>query len=171
MSTVLAVYETRTKSEAPVIAPDGVIEAGRWIVAVRSAALADRTPDGRGVPDGTSALIVDIDLENRTAVTTSSYGDVLRLLDPPAGVDPTPTLYLKRDQTQLYGLNPRMKEAVQAVWLLPPSAPHPRTVTLSVTAETFKPKDNLYGTSGWFYPLVTVGKVTLEVAESQAMNL
>lgn len=170
ISTVTAIYEIRAKPQVPVIMPGAPTEAGRWIVGVRSAELANQTPDGSKMRDGKLALIVELDLENRTAATSNAYYNVLRLVEPSLGADAKPMLYLKRDGALLAGLNPRMKETVQAVWTLPPGTARPKAVKLSVTAETFKPKDNLYAAPGWFNPHV-VGDVVLAVADRDTPTL
>ncbi|MGH6761164.1 MAG: hypothetical protein ACRECW_06180 [Phyllobacterium sp.] len=163
-STIASVYEVRTRPEIPLIEPGEAVEAGRWNIRINSATIATQTPDGLQLRDGKSALVVDIDLENRTGTTSSVYYQALELTEPPAGADPQPLFFLKRDRAFLNGLNPRMPEAVQVVWRLSPDAVRPRNIELRIAAESFKPKDNLYAAPGWFNPH-TVGRVLLPVRD------
>lgn len=164
VSTVASVYQVQTKPEIPQIAPGQAIEAGRWNIAVNSAIITVEGPNGLQLPDGKSALIIDISLENRTETTSNVFSETLELVNPPEGVEPQPLFFLKRDRAFLHSLHPRMPESVQVLWRLPPDFVRPETIDLKINAETFKPKDNLYAAPGWFNPH-TVARVSLSVQE------
>jgi hypothetical protein len=149
VSLGLAIWDKREPPRIPQIHSGETVEAGRWSVRLISARAGERTPDGRPAPSGRVAVIVDLSLENRTAETSNLYYDVLKIADLPAGADAKPTLYLDRDRELLSALQPRLPERVSAAWLWPAGAPPPERLDLTIQAERFKPRDNLYAAPLW----------------------
>lgn len=162
-STGVAIYHARTAPGTPAIELGRPVEAGRWLVTLRAARAADRTPDGRKPQNGAFAVMVDADLLNRSGESTNIFGQVFRLVDAPKGVDPKPTLYLRRDGQMASALQPRLPEAVVVAWSYPDGASRPAEVRIAITGDRFKPKDNLYAAPGWFNPQV-VGEARVTVA-------
>lgn len=163
-STGYAVYEARHPETTPVIERGRAVEAGRWLVTLVSAKTAETTPDGRKPLKGGAVVLLELDLENRTAESSSLHQDIVTLLDAPPGVEARPTIYLKRDAAFAGALQPRLRETVVAAWTYPEGAPRPAEIRVAVRGWTFKPKDNLYAAPGWFNPKV-VGEARLPVPE------
>jgi HAMP domain-containing protein len=145
----LAVWDKREAPEIPRVEAGQRVEAGRWIVTLISARAADETPDGRPSRGGRKAVIVDLSLENRTAETSNVYYDVLKIEGLPPGADQKPMLYLARDKELLSGLQPRLAERVSAVWLWPAGVAPPERLGVTIQADRFKPRDNLYAAPLW----------------------
>jgi hypothetical protein len=145
----LAVWEKREPPQIPRIERGQAVEAGRWVVTLISARAADKTPDGRPAQGGRKAVIVELSLENRTAETSNVYYDVLKIEGLPPGADQKPMLYLARDKELLSGLQPRLAERVSAVWLWPAGVAPPERLGVTIQADRFKPKDNLYAAPIW----------------------
>lgn len=163
-STAYAVYEARNPETTPQIERGRTIEAGRWLVTLRSARAAETTPDGRKPLRGAYAVMLELDLENRTAESSGVLHDVVTLLDPPAGVEARPMVFLKRDAALAGALQPRLRETLVAAWGFPEGAPRPAEIRVAIRGWSFKPKDNLYGAPGWFNPRV-VGEARIPLMD------
>ncbi|SDR62573.1 hypothetical protein SAMN05519103_08013 [Rhizobiales bacterium GAS113] len=158
-SSALHLFESHSKSAVPSLAASSPIEAGQWLVALRGASVAMTTPDGRPVPKGQRAIVVETEMTNRTVASSNDFYSVLRL-DRPASPSSKPMLYLDRDRTLLTQLHPGLAEKVTVAWTVPAEGPPPAVLKLAVAAKTFKPRDNLYAAPGWFNEHV-VGTVDL----------
>ena len=144
------------------------IEAGRWqVVPHRAWASHQQRVYGVRVEPGQQALVVEVDLNNRSASSTREYVDTLRP-QWPADVKPKAAeVALVRDPKLLTLLHPGMPERMAYVWVLPDSVKLPEKMPVDVIAETYKRVDNLYGTPGWFNPKV-IGRFTLPIEMSAA---
>ncbi|MGO1077452.1 hypothetical protein [Inquilinus sp. CA228] len=146
---VMTIASYRTDQPVPKLSPGAPIEAGEWRVVPLSARIATTTPDGRKVRDGRKALVVEMDLTNRTAASSNSFARLLAL-DPSVGAEDRPTYMLLRDQDLLWELHPDMTERVAAVWTMPQGAALPPVLTFAVHTSDYKRRDNLWGHSGWY---------------------
>lgn len=152
-------------AEIPQFEPKAPIAAGAWQVVPLHASIHVRRPDGNPMPQGTRALIVELDMTNQTASSRNDFASVLAADPLGAKMQGTPTFYLMRDKTILSTLHPNMTERVAAMWPMADKVAVPEHVRLTITAKTYKARDNLYGAPGWFNAK-KVAAVTLPVAGS-----
>jgi hypothetical protein len=149
VSFAMTVYEAANPKVVPLVAAGQPIDTGRWIITIHEARIGSTPPTGTTPAVPKKLLMVDFDLNNRSASTSNAF---LRLfaIDPPVARLPPPVLYLARDKWIAGGVNPDMPERMIAVWEWPSTAPLPRQVRLQVTSQIYKRRDNLYGAPGWF---------------------
>ncbi|RVB92483.1 hypothetical protein ENZ75_02210, partial [Mesorhizobium sp. M7A.F.Ca.CA.002.04.1.1] len=143
--------------------PDAAIDAGRWRGQPARAYGSRAKLYGVALKPGQKALVLEADLTNRTAQSDKAYFNVFK----PDGIDlpdSTPMIALARDSTLTPELHPGMTERMAYVWPLAGNAAVPANLSFGVTAEIFKPRDNLYGTPGWFNSY-RLGTVTMPVAD------
>ena len=112
-------------------------------------------------------LSVEMEITNLSAMSSNSYGHVLKLVDAPPGLA-TPTYLIARDNAVAYDLHPNMPERVVALWTWPKETPPPQTVQFTFTSQIHKRRDNLYGAPGWF-DRPPVARISLPV-KSQAKS-
>ncbi|MFE0757122.1 hypothetical protein ACFW16_24395 [Inquilinus sp. NPDC058860] len=153
VALVMTIASYRTDQPVPKLALGAPIEAGEWRFVPLSARIATTTPDGRKVRDGQKALVVEMELTNRTAASSNSFARLLTL-DPSVGADDRPTYMLLRDQDLLWEVHPNMTERVAAVWTMPQGAAVSPMLTFAVHTSDYKRRDNLWGHSGWYNPHV-----------------
>ncbi|MBO9198385.1 hypothetical protein J5277_30125 [Rhizobium sp. 16-449-1b] len=156
-----SLYERRQADVVPQVDVATPVEAGRWKVSVTGSALGKEMPNGAKISPGKKAIIVNMMLENLSAQSSNLYGDLIK----PANLPDTskPQYYLTRDRAILWDLQPRMPEAVTAVWEVPENIALPDVLRLQVEGEFFKPRDNLYSAPGWF-PSGPVAEIALPLA-------
>ncbi len=145
----------------PQLPPGAAIDAGRWRVQPVRAYVSQANVFGVPVKPGQKALVLEVDMTNRTAKSDKAYFDVFK----PEGIDlpnGPPIIALTRDATLTPELHPGMTERMAYVWPLDGGAAVPASLDFGITAEIFKPRDNLYGTPGWYNPY-RLGTVTLPV--------
>lgn len=149
VSFAMTVYEAANPKVVPVVAPGQPIDTGRWIITIHEARSGSIPPTGTKPLVPKKLLMVEFDLNNRSASTSNVF---LRLftIDPPVANLPPPVLYLARDKWIASGVNPDMPERMIAVWEWPSAAPLPQQVRLRITSQIHKRRDNLYGAPGWF---------------------
>ena len=139
------------------------IEAGRWQVVPHLAWLSkEKRVYGVRVEPGQQALVVEVDLNNRSASSSRMYGETLKPKWPAGAKPQNPDVALLRDPKLVPLLHPGMPERVAYVWVLPDSVALPEKLPIDVIAQTYKRADNLYGTPLWTDPKV-VGQFTLPV--------
>ncbi|MFK0334382.1 hypothetical protein ACIQUB_25045 [Rhizobium sp. NPDC090275] len=143
-----SLYERRQADIVPKVEVQTPVDAGRWKVIVNASALGPQMPNGAKVSSGRKAIIVSMMLENLSAQSSNLYGSLIKLTNLPN--IPKPQYYLTRDRAILWDLQPRMPEAVTAVWEVPENAALPAVLRLQIEGEFFKPRDNLYSAPGWF---------------------
>lgn len=156
----MTIASYRTDLPVPRFPAGAPIEAGEWRVVPLSARIDSATPDGRKVRDGEKAVVVEVELTNRTAESSNSFYRLLTL-DPPVGED-QPDVFLLRDRARVAELHPDMAERLAMVWTLPQDATVPPVLKLTVHGKVYKRRDNLRGESGWRSPHV-VGTVDVRV--------
>ncbi|WP_447920247.1 hypothetical protein [Achromobacter aegrifaciens] len=161
-------YGKLNRASEPVYTAGASIQTGQWQVVPRRAWSAS-TAKVYGVPvkPGTTALVVEADLTNRTAESSADYLGLLRWNAPPAAAAAKPMVVGLRDTQQMPYLQPGLPERMAFVWMLPPTAAAPARTALAVQSKTYKPVDNLYGAPGWFNP-ANVGRIELPVAPDGA---
>lgn len=166
ISFAMTVYEAANPKAVPVVAAGQPIDAGRWIITLHEARIGSIPPTGTKPFAPKKLLMVEFDLDNRSASTSNVF---LRLftLDPPVASLPPPTFYLARDKWIAGGVNPDMPERMIAVWEWPPTLSVPRQLRLQVNSQIHKRRDNLYGAPGWF-DRDPVALVALDVAPEAA---
>ncbi|MER9655014.1 hypothetical protein NKJ26_16065 [Mesorhizobium sp. M0152] len=147
----------------PQLPLDVAVDAGRWRIKPIRAYVSHADVHGVPLKPGQKALVLEADLTNRTAQSDKAYFNVFR----PEGLavpEGPPMIALTRDSTLAPELHPGMTERMAYVWPLAGDAKIPAAIGFVVTAEIFKPRDNLYGAPGWFNPY-RLGTVTLPVAD------
>lgn len=160
-TTVQTILAAMPAASLPAVAPGLPIEAGRWRVALNDASLTIRPrPDGYAGPPGTKSLTLDLDILNRSSQSSNAISRIVTIDPPIAGLSAQPSFYLMRDGSMLGSLHPGLPERVRMIWAVPEQVALPPTLRVTVTAETFKPRDNLLAAPGWFNPK-TVAAVTL----------
>ncbi|TIW36976.1 MAG: hypothetical protein E5V62_04050 [Mesorhizobium sp.] len=147
----------------PVLVPASGIETGQWLLRpLKAYSTEGENPYGVPLKPGAKALVLELEMTNRTAKSTKDYFDLLQAAQ--ATVDPTtrPFIVLTRDSTLSPELHPGMPERMAYVWQLPDGAAPPASLDLTVIRKTYKQRDNLYGLPGWFNP-APVGTLKLPV--------
>lgn len=166
VSFAMTVYEAAQPEAVPVIAAGEQIDTGRWIVTVHGARTGTIPPTGVEPYEPKNLLMVELELNNRSA--TSSYASSrLLTIDPPIPGLSDPVFYLKRDKAIASPLNPDMPERLIAAWEWPPAQPFPQELRLKIGSQIHKRRDNLYGAPGWF-DRDPVAVVVLPVSASPA---
>jgi hypothetical protein len=159
---VLGAFEARHQA-LPALAPSSRIDTGEWLVRpLKAYVSAEKYVYGTLLKPGGKALVLELEMTNRTAKSTKDYFDLLQVGQ--ATVDPAtkPFIVLTRDSTMTPELHPGMPERMAYIWQLPDGAAAPASFGLTVIRKTYKPRDNLYGLPGWFNP-APVGTVTMPV--------
>lgn len=153
-----SLYEQREAEIVPTVEVATPVEAGRWKVSITGSAITTAMPNGSRISPGKKAIVVDMVLENLSAESSNLYGDLISLV----GISDAskPQYYLKRDRAILWDLQPRIAEAVAAVWEVPADVALPNNLRLRVEGSFFKPRDNLYAAPGWF-PSGSVADIVL----------
>jgi len=165
LTTVQTIIAAMPPDALPKLRPGETIDAGRWQVAVQSAVVSTQPrDDGYRPAPGMKALAVDIDILNRTAESSNVFGRIFTIDPPIPGLKPDPIHYLMRDRTMLAALHPGLPERVRVIWTMPNQAPIPPNLRLTITAESFKPRDNLLAAPGWFNPKV-IAAISLPLHE------
>jgi hypothetical protein len=148
-SFAMMVYEAANPNAIPTIAAGEPIDTGRWIITFHGARISPVPPTGTTPPESKNFLMVEFDLDNRSAATSNVFSTVFAI-DPPIADLPVPAFYLARDKWIASGVHPGMPEGMIAAWEWPATRPLPRNLRLVVGSQIYKRRDNLYGASGWF---------------------
>jgi len=157
----IGLFESRDQPPPPTLIAGQPITAGEWALRFDRASLSDQFPDGLTVAgSGRKAIIVYLQATNRTAQTSNSFVQAIKLDTPIPGIDERPTPYLLRDHAIMAELQPALPEEMALVWTYPAGRPAPARVRFAITASNFKPFDNLYAQPGWFDPH-TIGVIDL----------
>lgn len=156
-SFAMAVYDAAHPKRTPVASAGQQIDTGHWLVTLQSARAGTMPPTGTAPLEPKRFVMVEMDVSNRSATADNTFGRVVTLSAPPAGIE-QPTVYLDRDKYFAGYLNPDMPERVTVAWQWPKDAPIPSRLELTVTGQIYKKRDNLYGDSNWFDhdPVATV---------------
>lgn len=163
-----SVYQQRAGDFVPVVAVGAPVEAGRWKVSVVAGTFGSTLPNGLTLSPEKKAIIVEMTLENISSESSNLYGELIVLANIPDA--PKPDFYLLRDSKILWDLQPRMPEAVAAVWEVPAEMELPQALQLRVEGSLFKPRDNLYAAPGWF-PTGSVAEIALPLTAAPSGSL
>jgi hypothetical protein len=157
ISFSMALYEAAHPPDVPIVPVGQRIDTGRWFVTLRSAHVGTVPPTGIAPSRPQQLVMVNLDVVNRSATPNNVLVRVLKLSAPAAEL-PMPTAYLDRDKSLAGYFNPDMPERVTMAWEWPPNVPVPDRLTLTVSGQVYKRRDNLYGASGWYDrdPVATV---------------
>ncbi|PSH67692.1 hypothetical protein CU102_17555 [Phyllobacterium brassicacearum] len=166
---MLGAFEAMPKQQELQFTPNETVEAGQWRirplgVRVASDKVFEVTPK-----DGQKAIILETELTNLTARSSKDYYGVFHF---PSTIDAQaekPMIYLQRDMALLPDLHPGMTEKLAYVWLVPASLVPVDAVELLVTAKTYKARDNLTGSPGW-YNDHTAGVIRLPITTQAAQQ-
>jgi hypothetical protein len=141
----LALYDAATPKKLHVAAIGEAIDTGRWNVTLLDARFGRKPGASATRPE---QLAIEMEITNRSAETSNSFGRLLKLDNVPPGL--IPVFYLARDDAILYGLHPDMPERVIVRWDWPSGVEPPKQIELSIASQIHKKRDNLYGAPGWF---------------------
>lgn len=157
----MTIASYRTDQPLPAFPIGAPIEAGEWRVVPLTARIDSATPDGRKLRDGQKAVVVEVELTNRTAESSNSFYRLLTV-DPPFSKD-QPDVFLLRDRERAAELHPDMTERLAMVWTLPQDAAVPPVLKLAVHVSDYKRRDSLRGQTGWGYSPHVAGIVDMPV--------
>jgi len=164
----IGLFETRTVPVQPTLAIGQPVEAGQWTLRLDRVDVSDRVPGATGAwLAGRKVIVLYLQASNRTAETSNSYMQAVKLDTPIAGADARPTAYLMRDHAFLADLQPALPEDVALVWSVPADAQVPATVRFKIEALRYKAVDNLYAQPLWSNPR-EVGVVDLPVPSTES---
>jgi hypothetical protein len=164
---LLGAFGALPKPAAPEFPADRSIEVGQWLIQPVRAYASEGRPYGMPLKKDQKALVLEVDMTNRTAESTMAYFSVFELTGPlPDGAD-KPFIALARDSTMSPELHPGLTERMAYVWPISRNADFPERLSLTIIAQTFKPRDNLYGLPGWFNPH-EVGRIVLPIEAAEA---
>lgn len=167
LSLGYSVSKQNATDTVPKVGVSTLIDAGRWNVSILKAISGPDLPTGLSVSPGLKAIVVEMLLENISSESSNLYGDLVMLSNFPD--TQKPHYYLLRDRSILWDLQPRMPEAVAAVWEVPADLELPPVLEVRVQGVQFKPRDNLYAAPGWF-PHGDVAQVSLPLSASEPGN-
>jgi hypothetical protein len=149
----------------PEFPTDSPIEAGQWTILPVRAYVSEQRVYELPLNQDQKALVVEVDMTNRTAESTKDYFTVFELAAPLRDQAEKPFIALARDSKMSPELHPAMTERMAYVWPVPKTAALPNRLSLVINARIYKPRDNLYGTPGWFNQH-EAGRITLPVGAS-----
>lgn len=149
ISFAMAVYDAANPDPVAIVAPGKAIDTGRWIITPERAFSGSVPPTGIPSPDPKTYVMLEFELENRSAA--SSYASMnLFALDPPVPGLKNPVVHLARDSWIASPIHPGMPEKMVIAWEWPAGKPVPHELRLLIGSQFYKRRDNLYGASGWF---------------------
>ncbi len=160
----IGLFEARTQPAPPGLTAGQPVAAGEWRLRLEGAEAGTVMPDGRPAY-GREVLLLTAEVLNRTARTSNSYAQAVKLATPVAGADAQPAAYLTRDRAMLAQLHPGLPERVVFAWTFPRGTKLPERMRFAIVGRDFKPRDNLYAAAGWFNPH-TIGTIELPVTRS-----
>ena len=149
VSFAMTVYEAANKKATPIVKAGQPIDTGRWIITLREAHIGLIPPTGIKPFTPKRLLMVEFDLDNRSASTSNAFSRLFSI-DPPVPNLPPPAFYLARDKWVANGINPGMPERLIATWEWPQNVAVPKELRLQIASQIHKRRDNLYGAPGWF---------------------
>ncbi|MGH6858879.1 MAG: hypothetical protein ACRECY_01405 [Phyllobacterium sp.] len=166
LAFVLGAFEAMPKGALPQITAGQSIEAGKWQITPLKAWITDSKIHGLTPKEGQKALVVEVELMNRSIQSDMGYASTF-LLPPEMGAKADrPMIYLDRDESLMPNLQPGMAEKMAYVWLMPADAVPKGTIELAIEAWGFKLRNNLTGTPGWWNKTIA-GSVLLPISAGQ----
>jgi hypothetical protein len=155
---LLGAFGALPKPEIQHFAPDTTIETGQWLIKPLRLHVGEERVYGLPVKPDEKAVILEVELTNRTAESTKDYFTAIQPAEPFADTTESPLIVLTRDQTMSPELQPGLPERMAYIWTLPKDRALPASLSFIVNTQIYKARDNLYGTPGWFnkHPAGTV---------------
>lgn len=155
---LLGAFGALPKPEIQHFAPDATIETGQWLIKPLRLHVGEERVYGLPVKSDEKAVILEVELTNRTAESTKDYFTAIQLAAPFADTSESPLIVLTRDQTMSPELQPGLPERMAYIWTLPKDGSLPASLSFTVNTQIYKARDNLYGTPGWYnqHPAGTV---------------
>jgi hypothetical protein len=166
---LLGAFGALPQPETPVLARDSQIETGQWLVRPLRAYVGTDRVYNLPVKQDQQALVLEVEMTNRTAGSAKDYFTLFQLAPPLGGQSEQPAVILTRDGSMTPALHPGMMERMAYVWTFPKAVALPDELPLVVNTKTYKPQDNLYGTPGWFNER-ELGRVEMPVEAKAAEN-
>jgi hypothetical protein len=163
---LLGAFGALPKPPVPDLPADVAIDAGQWRVSPIRAYVSPKGVYGVPLKQDQKALVLEVDMTNRTAESSKDYFNVFQPAGQITGTGDQVFVALTRDSTLSPELHPALIERMAYVWPLPRQQAVPARLPFAVSAEIFKPRDNLYGVPGWYNPHV-LGTVTLPVGNAR----
>ena len=166
---LLGAFEVLPQPPVPEFPAGRPIEAGQWKILPLRAYVSEERFHKLPMKEDRKALLLEVELTNRTAESTKDYFNIFGLTGPFADqiIFGDPFMLLGRDLTMSPELHPGMPERAIYHWQIPKDAVVPERMTFTVNAQIYKRQDNLYGTPGWFNRH-EAGKITLPVEAPSA---
>ncbi|MEK1890419.1 MAG: hypothetical protein AAAB35_23225 [Phyllobacterium sp.] len=150
VAIILGAFEATPDQQYPQYPNNETVDAGQWRIKPLSARITSKRAFGVSPKDGQRGVIFEAELTNLTARSSKDYYGVFHL---PSLIDAQaekPMIYMERDASLLPDLHPGMTEKMAYIWLVPANTAPSDTVELLVTAKTYKARDNLTGSPGWY---------------------
>eukprot|EP01132_Coremiostelium_polycephalum_P008965 gene8965-10984_t len=152
VAVALGVFEAQPQAAISQILPGQSLDAGKWRIKPLKAWVTDQKIHGLVPKADQKALVLEVELTNRTTRSDKSYYSTVHLPPGIGAKAEKPMIYLVRDDALMPSLQPGLPEKMAYVWLMPATAIPEGRIDFSIEAEKFKPRDNLYGMPGWFNP-------------------
>jgi hypothetical protein len=155
---LLGAFGALPKPEIQHFAPDAAIETGQWLIKPLRLHVGEERVYGMPIKPDQKAVILEVELTNRTAESTKDYFTAIQPAAPFADTTESPLIVLTRDQTMSPELQPGLPERMAYIWTLPKDRALPASLSFTVNTQIYKARDNLYGTPGWYnqHPAGTV---------------
>ena len=169
LAAALGVFEAMPRQPERHLKPDESIDAGQWRIKPEGVSVTQDKAFGAKPKEGQKAIIFQTQLTNLTARSTKDYYGVFRLPPEIEAQSEKPLVYLARDMTIMPDLHPGMTETMAFVWLVPVGAVPADAVSIAVRAKSYKARDNLTGSPGWFNEH-TAGTFTFPLARQAAQR-
>lgn len=166
LAFVLGAFEAAEKPQLPQITAGQSMEAGKWLIKPLSIRVTDQKVYSTTPKDGQKAIILEVELMNRTIESDSGYYKIFQWPANIAEKTEQPMVYLTRDESMSPNLQPGMPEKMAYVWLMQNDVVAGNDVELAIEAWGFKHRNNLTGTPGWWSKSI-VGSVRLPLQREQ----
>ena len=147
---LLGAFGALPKPPAPLLLAGSPIETGQWRVTPQQAYVAGERIYDLPVKPDQQALVLEVDMTNRTAESSKDYFSLFQVATPLGAGLETPFVVLVRDAKLSPELQPGMAERMAYVWMLPRSVALPADLSFAINTQIYKRQDNLYGMPGWF---------------------
>jgi hypothetical protein len=166
LAFAMGAFEAAEKPQLPRITAGQSMEAGKWRIKPLKIWATSQKIYGVRPKEGQKAVVLEVELMNRTIESDSNYFSTFQWPAEIAGKVERPMIYLTRDETLAPGLQPGMPEKMAYVWLMPDDVATGNEVELAIEAWGFKYRNNLTGTPGWWSKNI-VGSLRLPLQKEQ----
>jgi len=166
---LLGAFGALPKPGLPQFSPDTTIETGQWLIKPLRVYLGQERVYGIPVKPDEKAVILEVEMTNRTAESTKDYFSVFRPATQLGDPAEQPLIVLTRDLSMSPELQPGLVERMAYIWTLPKDRDLPDRLPFLVNTQTYKARDNLYGTPGWFNQHAA-GTIALPLQTGQSLG-